>query len=67
MGMNAKRKKTIVIPDEPGKGNDRGPLLAWVGHGDDDGRDPTRPLAVDENGDPLYFAPRGVMYRIPWP
>jgi hypothetical protein len=64
--MTEKRKKTIVIPDEPGKGNDRGPLLAWVGHGDDDGRDVTKPVDYDANGNPLY-APRGITVRIPWP
>jgi hypothetical protein len=62
MGMNEKRKKTIVIPDEPGKGNDRGPLLAWAGHGDHDGRDVTKPVGYDEQGRPL-FAPRGITFR----
>jgi hypothetical protein len=64
--MSEKRKKTIVVPDK-GERQDRGPLLAWVGHGDDDNdRDVTQPVGYDANGNPLY-APRGITVRIPWP
>jgi hypothetical protein len=64
VGLKAERtKKAIVVPGK-GERQDRGPLLAWASHGgDDDGRDPSEPLAVGENGEPLYFAPRGFTFR----
>jgi hypothetical protein len=60
-------RKTIEIPDDWEPGHDEPePFVAFAGPGDD-GRDPSKPIAYDEQGRPLY-APRGVVHRWPgWP
>jgi hypothetical protein len=63
--MKAERKKRAIVVPDKGERQDRGPLLAWAGHGDHDGRDVTKPLGYDADGNPLY-APRGITFRVPW-
>jgi hypothetical protein len=60
--MEKKRRKTVVIPDGPGK-RETLPLAVLVGEEDDELRDLAKLL-----GDLGYggFA-RGPVFRIPWP
>jgi hypothetical protein len=46
-----------------------GPLVAWVGSGDDvdRDRDGLRQVGVDEHGQSIYAPSTGISYRIPWP
>ena len=54
------RKKTVVIPEGPVRKTV--PLVRYAGRGDE-GRDVSKPIAYDANGNPLY-APRGITFRI---
>lgn len=62
-------RKTITIPGEGDKPKPKKlPLLPIFvgGSRDRDLRDVTKPVGYDAQGRPL-FAPRGRVYRLPWP
>ena len=55
-------RKTIEIPDDWEPDAEPEPMVSYGSGGD--GRDPSKPIAYDEHGRPLY-APRGTVHR--WP
>ena len=61
--MSEKPRKTFEVPDATSEPPDDAPVFSISG-GDRDGRDPSKPIAYDEHGQPLY-APRGIRLR-PW-
>jgi hypothetical protein len=61
-----RKRKTIEIPDGPiDAPKSDVPLIARGVRGDDE-RDTSKPIAYDENGNPLY-APRGFTFWLRWP
>lgn len=56
--MSERPRKTFEFPAEPRDPADDVPVFS-IGGADRDRRDTSKPIAYDENGQPLY-APRGI-------